>query len=146
MLPKNKSIIVVFFIVLIGTVFSEESLPEQFQLIPQPQEISLQNGIGLGDTALEAVKFEDNITRPVMGDILSVLPQKDNIEESALTLKLATDTTVPVSEEGYVLVIKDGSATISARSQAGLFYGCQTLGLFELTLNKADCWIGGKCR
>ncbi|MCD6174516.1 MAG: beta-N-acetylhexosaminidase [Planctomycetes bacterium] len=127
MLSKNKLFMVVFACVTISIVATGETLPKQFQLIPQPQEISLQEGAGLQYTVLRTIKQGDNVTRPIMGDILSVLPQNDTIDSGVLSLQLVTDSTVPKSAEGYVLVIKNGSATISARNQAGLFYGCQTL-------------------
>src|SRR5699024_4812689 len=37
------------------------------------------------------------------------------------------DKKLPKSREGYILKVKDGQVSISARTQAGLFYGCQTL-------------------
>ena len=34
---------------------------------------------------------------------------------------------LPESPEGYVMQISEGQVSISSRSEAGLFYGCQTL-------------------
>ena len=127
MLSKNILTSVVFLSVTVGVLIAGQTLPEQFKLIPEPQKISLQKGPGLEYNALKAVVFGGTVTRPVMGDILGVLPQSDTIEEGILTLQRVTDDTVPTSEEGYVLSVQDGSATVRARGEAGLFYGCRTL-------------------
>jgi hypothetical protein len=127
MMSKNNLFIAVIAWVAISIAATGETLPKQFQLIPQPQQVSLQQGAGLQYATLKAVQLKDNVTRPIMGDILGVLPQNDTNDTGVLALQLVTDNTVPKSDEGYVLVIKDGSVTISARGEAGLFYGCQSL-------------------
>lgn len=62
-----------------------------------------------------------------MGPILDSLPQAGRGSKGVLRLELSEAGSLPDSPEGYRLQIANGSAKITSRGEAGLFYGCQTL-------------------
>lgn len=62
---------------------------------------------------------------PVLGPLADVLP-RNRRSGKGLYLQLS-DQHVPDSPEGYVLEVNDKGVTVTARTEAGLFYGCQTL-------------------
>ncbi len=102
-------------------------LPEPFLIVPQPKEIKLLPGNGLSFGALENLHIIGDLERPVMGDILSLLPASNESLTGTLTLRLAESSELPKSFEGYLLTITNGAVEIAARGEAGIFYGCQTL-------------------
>ena len=67
---------------------------------------------------------------PILGALTDVLPRAGHMGKG-LFLQLS-ESNVPDSPEGYVLEVNDKGVTVTARTEAGLFYGCQTLEqLFE---------------
>ena len=65
--------------------------------------------------------------RPVTGNILSQLTIVKSAGNGTLTLILdKTIKNIP-SDEGYILTVSDDKAEITAKGEAGLFYGCQSL-------------------
>ena len=104
-----------------------DKLPEQFQIVPQPQKIEILTGNGLAFGKLKNLKISGEFNRPVMGNILSLLAESNISGLGTLTLKLDSSGIAPKSHEGYLLTIENGEVTIEARGKAGLFYGCQTL-------------------
>lgn len=62
---------------------------------------------------------------PVLGPLADVLP-RNRRSGKGLYLQLS-DQHVPDSPEGYVLEVNDKGVAVTARTEAGLFYGCQTL-------------------
>ncbi len=104
-----------------------DELPEPFRVLPKPRHIEILSGEGLHADQLEAVVPGSGTTRPVMGIILDQLPYGKSPGEGVLSLEIQSTNEVPESPEGYLLTVKDGKATVEARGQAGLFYGCQTL-------------------
>lgn len=106
---------------------SADALPSAFQVIPELREVELRDGPGLEFGGLKAVHIRDDTPRPIMGPILSPLPQTAERVPGTLMLRLTDDPRVPSSPEGYVLRISEGRAAIGAHEPAGLFYGCQTL-------------------
>jgi hexosaminidase len=98
-----------------------------FKLLPQPQKVELRKGGGLLAGKLHTICLKGEAQKPVLYGDLHALSTAKNEETGSLLLQILTDVTIPLSEEGYVLEIKSGKAIISARSQAGLFYGCATL-------------------
>jgi len=89
-------------------------LGPQFALIPAPQHIEKTNGPGLLYNQLLSVEVENAIANKQQGTT-GILSQQ-------------TDTTLDLpSPEGYVLNITNKQVSIRAKTQAGLFYGLQTL-------------------
>ena len=107
--------------------FGVEKLPKPFRIIPQPKQVELIGGSGLKYGDLKAVRITGDLSRPVMGPILSRLPQTEKGSKGLLTLRLDENLSTPESAEGYVLKITNGNVEIVSRGKAGLFYGCQTL-------------------
>ncbi len=104
-----------------------EKLPTPFVILPQPQSVILLNGPGLEPGILHHLILSNGLTRPVMGEILSKLTMGDATVKGSLTLILDKALTSIPSDEGYVLTIYKDKAEISSKSDAGLFYGCQSL-------------------
>jgi hexosaminidase len=114
-------------VVLGSIVTSADTLPKQFQVIPQPREVELLNGTGLSFGDLKAISLEGGCSRPVMGSLLSYLPQTDTDGKGVLSLERRAVGTVFDSAEGYILIVSAGNARVRAQGESGLFYGCQTL-------------------
>ena len=98
-----------------------------FKLLPQPQKTEVRKGTGLTAGQLRHLLLAGESKKPVLFGELLMLSSSPKGGKGTLTLQISTDVRLPQSAEGYLLDIKDGKATILARSQAGLFYGCQTL-------------------
>ncbi len=71
--------------------------------------------------------LRNGIKRPVTGNILSQLTLTESEGKGTLTLTLDTAIKNIPSDEGYILTISDEKAEITAKGEAGLFYGCQSL-------------------
>ncbi len=97
-----------------------------FKLLPQPQKIELLTGKGISSTSIVSI-YLHGTSRPVLYGFLKSLPFSENAGQGILTLEISTNSDIPESPEGYRLEIKDEQVTIQGRSEAGLFYGCQTL-------------------
>ena len=108
-------------------VLSLEKLPSPFMILPQPQNVVLLKGSGLQPNGLKKIILINVSKRPIMGNILSLLTIERSTGKGTLTLNLDTTITSLPSVEGYILVISQGKAEIIAKSEAGLFYGCQSL-------------------
>lgn len=96
-----------------------------FQIIPQPQKIEYKKSTAWKYYELRNLKLSEGVVRPVMGQMLELLTLEGD-KGKCLTLVI-TDKEVPISDEGYTLLIDKSGATISSRSEKGIFYGCQTL-------------------
>ena len=110
-----------------GTGWTQGKLPSPFAVIPQPKNVALRQGPGLTPDGLENVVLKGEFSRPVMGDILSRLPSGKGGGQGALTLNLDKTNPSMTSEEAYILTVGPDGAEVSAKGEAGLFYGCQTL-------------------
>lgn len=118
--------IFVFFCLLFFMHFSYgRNLDSTFQIIPQPQSIEMLSGKGINYNELKCVLTASDTKVPILGILTDGLPRNKRVGKS-IFLQL-TDHNVPVSAEGYVLEVCDKGVKISASSDAGLFYGCQTL-------------------
>ncbi|MGB2869573.1 MAG: DUF4838 domain-containing protein [Bacteroidota bacterium] len=121
-----------FIVLVVALLFTPrahgagQTLPAPFKIIPQPREVELLGGTGLKFGELQTLQRNGNFPRPITGALLSCLPEIRKTS-GVLTLQLLQNESVPQSAEGYVLRIAGGSAEISSRGHAGLFYGCQTL-------------------
>ena len=121
----------VFFLALFSSFSCSRkengSLPDSFRIIPQPRDIEVFGGRGLSYGELNNLVKEGEFDRPVMGQILSLLPETGRKKTGTLTLMLNYGDNVPESSEGYTLTISRGNAEVVSSGTAGLFYGCQTL-------------------
>ena len=83
----------------------------------------------MADTGLKGTDLyiltEDDTPMPVLGDLLDALPRSER-KGIGVYLSLAQQD-MPDSPEGYVLTVGAKQITLRARTEAGLFYGCQTL-------------------
>lgn len=102
-----------------------QQLDPGFQILPQPQKIEVYNNEGIKGSALSYIVAADSIQIPVLGTHLSTLPHL--ISKGKGIRLILTQANMPKSVEGYVLEITANDIRICARSNAGLFYGCQTL-------------------
>lgn len=125
----TKFLLLLLSFQFLGFSKAEAQIPLPFRVLPDPREVVLLEGDGLQFDELETVNVNQDIPRPVMGNILNQLPEEAEIKKGkgVLTLDISTGQDIPDSPEGYVLTVKNGNAEISARDRAGLFYGCQTL-------------------
>lgn len=117
-------------ILVIGLLLAVEGLSARaadkvFALLPQPQSVEVKTGSGLMYSDLKFVLAESGTPVPVLGAMTEILPQYRK-PGKGLFLQLSV-TNVPDSPEGYVLEVNNKGITITSRSEAGLFYGCQTL-------------------
>ena len=101
-------------------------LPPQFRLLPQPQKIEMLDGSGIRYYDLKTIYLNNTERRPVMNGFLSSLPLSGSDADGTVTLRLVSDLALP-SPEGYILQIANKKLVIEAPSEAGLFYGVQTL-------------------
>jgi len=129
---RREKLILLLFISLLsylkGAKAESTALPGPFRIVPQPQRIELLEGEGLSFGQLSGLRMAGEFQRPVMGHILSRLTSPDSDENGMLTLTLNGEAEIGThSPEGYLLTINGGNAEITARGEAGLFYGCQTL-------------------
>ncbi len=103
-----------------------QSFNENFRLIPQVQKIDIKNGFGVSYNDVKGVYLVNLKKRPVMDGILDGLSLVNKPTKGMICLELKDDLNIP-SDEGYVLDIESGKIFITAKTQAGLFYGLQTL-------------------
>lgn len=96
-----------------------------FELLPQPQSITLTGGKGLMWNELTCLVSEADTPIPVLGAITEGLPRYEKEGKSVRLTRSAKN--VPDSPEGYVLEVTSKGIVISSRDNAGLFYGCCTL-------------------
>ncbi|MFT7037131.1 MAG: hexosaminidase [Cyclobacteriaceae bacterium] len=121
-----------FTTLLIVTFFSySSSWAQNTSIVPQPMEMTVQKGIFSlsGKTCLKAEKsalktadFLQNRLRDGLGLELNDTGSKD----CSNSITLIVDEKLGFSEEAYTLVIDD-NILIKASSEAGLFYGVQSL-------------------
>jgi hexosaminidase len=98
-----------------------------FKLLPKPQKIEFLAGKGFMYNDLKFLHLEGLQQSPVLDYPLNALPFSDARGKGILTLILTESDNLPSSSEGYILEINDNQIIITARKEAGLFYGCQTL-------------------
>ena len=127
---KTSPIVQMIVLALVFSSCTENSsdlLPEPFKVIPQPRNIEVlkENGLEFGE--LSAIKLNGLEKRPVMDEILSLLPEEKNTGTGNLVLTLDPALASVHGPEGYILTISAGSAEVKATGEAGIFYGCQTL-------------------
>ncbi len=127
MKSKVLSITILVFSFTCGITLSADKLPSPFVIIPQPHEIAMLKGSGLQQGTLQHIFLKGDFKTPVMGDILSRMTIVKSAGEGTLTLILDKTIKSLPSDEGYILTISGKKAEITAKGEAGLFYGCQSL-------------------
>lgn len=110
------------------TIASQQSpSSDVFVVIPAPRQIKMLGGKGLMFSDLRKVYLAADAKRPVMGPMLLTLPISDKTSPGILSLDIAPVTAHTENPDAYTMTISNGSVQIVANTQAGLFYGCQTL-------------------
>ncbi|MBZ5855620.1 family 20 glycosylhydrolase [Flavihumibacter profundi] len=102
-------------------------LPYPFKILPQPQKVDLLNGKGLKPGNLVSILLKGDSKLPVIGTLLSQLPVGKSAGKGTVALILNKTIASLPSEEGYILAITRDRIEITAKGEAGLFYGCQSL-------------------
>lgn len=97
-----------------------------FRLLPQPQKVELFNGEGLFYSDLHGLYFKNSDQKPVIDGHLANLPMALSPARGVVSLIINHGLNLP-SPEGYILEIRGKQVVIEALTQAGLFYGIQTL-------------------
>jgi hypothetical protein len=124
---KRYILHVFLFTGLYASATDIEDFRKYFKLMPQPQKIELLKEKALSATYLQSIFLQAISTRPVLYGVLANLPLANKPAAGVLVLNISMDKNIPASNEGYVIEIRNDQVTVSARHQAGLFYGCQTL-------------------
>lgn len=99
---------------------------DRFNVIPQPRQSESVDGPSLSPDELRYVITDGVMPYPVMPAQLDALP-RHKTKGKGVTLHISDSELIPESAEGYTLLISRNGADISARGEAGLFYGLQTL-------------------
>lgn len=107
-----------------GTLTARD-LDKAFRLLPEPQSVVVKDGKGVAYSDIKFVSASQGTPIPVLGPLTDVLPRSER-QGKGLFLQL-TEQEVTSSPEGYRLKIDGKGVTITANTEAGLFYGCQTL-------------------
>jgi hexosaminidase len=127
---KNFQLLVLVFVLLLVNLSigqATERLPSPFVILPQPKEVVLLKGSGLQNGRLLHIVLKNGVKRPVTGNLLSQLAIAETVGKGTLTLTIDKSNKDFHSDEGYILTISEDKADITARGEAGLFYGCQSL-------------------
>ena len=120
----TKLLLAIGLLLISGRAFTRE-LDKTFQLLPQPQSIEVYDGKGIQYADVKCVIPLSGVSVPVLGPLLDVLPRHERT--GVQVLLTISDQNLPDSPEGYELLVESGRVLIRARTNAGLFYGCQTL-------------------
>ena len=128
MIKKSfNSILLISAFVLLKTVsYSQNVLNAKFKLLPVPKKIESLQGTPLSHNSLTGFRLEGTTTKPVLDEPLNNLKETTASGKGSLVLKIDSNN-ASASAEGYTLEIKNGYVTITSKTQAGLFYGAQTL-------------------
>ena len=135
MLRLTKTGMLFLFSVLMLLSCSEKQLVKgNYQVIPLPQEINPNNQTSFTLTASAAISYPKGNTR--LENVANLLARyietstgnklKVGAGESASGINLVIDKAI-VNKEGYVLTISSEGIRIAGATEAGVFYGVQTL-------------------
>lgn len=103
------------------------ALGAQFKPLPLPKSTEPLPGEPLQAAGITSLRLEGLSKIPVLNGPLSHLKKTSAAAKGVLTLQVAHNKALPLSMEGYVIEIVNGGVTITARDEAGIFYGCKTL-------------------
>ena len=104
-----------------------QALPKPFSILPQPQKVEVQKGQFLQPEKLDHLSQQGDFNLPVLGPGLSKFPVSSIPGKGAVNLILDKGFNAVNSDEGYQLTITKERVNIVAKTEAGLFYGCQSL-------------------
>lgn len=134
---QSKHFIISLMLLLCSVTISAQQKEVSYQVIPQPQQVELQQGTPfvlnaktiiaypIGNMALsEDAKFLSDYIKETMG--LTIIPVTSKKSKMKNAILLALDPTIE-NEEGYSLTVDKDRITISGKTAAGVFYGVQTL-------------------
>lgn len=134
---QSKHFIISLMLLLCSVTISAQQKEVSYQVIPQPQQVELQQGTPfvlnaktiiaypIGNMALsEDAKFLSDYIKETMG--LTIIPVTSKKSKMKNAILLALDPTIE-NEEGYSLTVDKDCITISGKTAAGVFYGVQTL-------------------
>lgn len=108
------------------SVAAQDGLGSKFKLLPVPKKVDVLKGAGISYDALTSLKLEASAAKPVLDKSLADLKEASSQGKGTLVMKIDS-AEMSASPEGYILTINNGYVTITGGSQAGLFYGAQTL-------------------
>src|SRR5207253_9930644 len=128
---NNRVVCFLLFSIFIFSIHSSSAqsknvLGAKFTLLPVPKKIEAVQGQPLTYDGLTGIMLEGIDKKPVLDQPLNDLKSASAAGKGILVLKIDSSS-APASAEGYILEIKNGYVTITAKSNAGLFYGAQTL-------------------
>ncbi len=135
MLRLTKTGMLFLFSVLMLLSCSEKQLVKgNYQVIPLPQEINPNNQTSFTLTASAAISYPkgntrlENVANLLAGYIESSTGNKLKVGagKSASGINLVIDKAI-ANKEGYVLTISSEGIRIAGATEAGVFYGVQTL-------------------
>lgn len=134
---QSKHFIISLMLLSCSVTISAQQKEVSYQVIPQPQQVELQQGTPfvlnaktiiaypIGNMALsEDAKFLSDYIKETMG--LTIIPVTSKKSKMKNAILLALDPTIE-NEEGYSLTVDKDRITISGKTAAGVFYGVQTL-------------------
>lgn len=124
---RNKILTSLITCILFFNSSFADNLPDPFKILPLPQHIQLSSKPGFLFSNLQEVSIRDKTNLPVLGTILNQLPLSTNRTQTSVHLIIDKQISSLPSDEGYVLIITADQIKITAKTKAGLFYGCQTL-------------------
>lgn len=133
----NRFVFCFFFITTLNAAASDlKDFEKHFKLLPQPKQVALSNAKGIAPHSLRSIFLTGTFNRPVLYGLLNELPAAAKEGVGVITFNVSNTTNLPNSPEAYILDVKNNRVTITARSEAGLFYGAQTL--LQLIEDAAD--------
>jgi hexosaminidase len=117
-----------FFLLALSVSSYADSLPAPFKILPLPKSVQLLKQPGLAFGTLQSVTIKGRMRAPVMGNLLSQMPAGYTASgKGTLTINLDPKLASMPSDEAYIMTIHADSVEITAKSEAGIFYGCQSL-------------------
>lgn len=127
-MPAMTKKLILFFVALLITF----SLAAQLTIIPRPSEIKLSEGeFTLGDNTVIFTNEKNNSNVQYMREFLASATKYDfkivTRAPQSDYIMLDVNSEYEIAPEGYTLSVTVNGAVISASSEAGIFYGIQTL-------------------
>ncbi len=110
---------------------------KEVNIIPQPSSLRVANDYFSVNSKMKIVLQSDNEELRTLGEYLAIPLRKitefeipivlyDEAREVSEDIILSLFEAKPENDEGYQLIIRDGSVKISSRKGNGIFYGIQT--------------------
>ncbi len=123
---KKLTFFILFLFFGNSLVFAD-NLPAPFIIMPQPQKVVLIKSEGLQPLLLKQIFILGQFKKPILGKNLSKLTIGKSSGKGIVSLQVDKNNSQIVNNEGYILKINKTSVEIIGKTEAGLFYGCQSL-------------------